>query len=123
MSPFCKPLASELEHESHSEADAGLGSFPELKSLESFQFFSRREKVAIYMLLFTRVCLNNDSLLVTGEFCHIPAVYCGDVTKRLEKGTFTSERVLRMHVFLTSSGCSILTRERCIEEAVRMSAS
>ena len=60
--------------------------------------------VAIYMLFNKRVCLNHDFVQVTGEFCHIPAVYCGDVTERLEKGTLMSERVLKLPVFLTSGG-------------------
>ena len=48
--------------------------------------------------------LNNDFVLVTGEFCHIPAVYCGDVKKRLENESFTNERVLKIPVFLTWNG-------------------
>jgi len=61
-------------------------------------------KVAINMLFQRRVCLNNDFVPVTGDVCHIPAVYCGDVTKRLEKGTFMSKWILKIPVFLTSSG-------------------
>ena len=68
--------------------------------------YSRREKLAIYMLFLKRVCLNNDFVLVTDKLGHIPAVYCGDVTKRLEQETFMSERVLKLSVFLTSSGRS-----------------
>ena len=51
------------------------------------------------MLFQKRDCSNNDFVRVTGVFCHIPAVYCGDVTKRLEKWTFASERVFKIPVF------------------------
>ena len=71
------------------------------KNYEILGLHSRREKVVIYMLFKKRVCLDNDLVLVTGRFCHIPAVYCGDAT---EKGTCVSERVFKIPVFLTSSG-------------------